>query len=88
MATDPVTFFIKIVLPNTFQPQEGICLDNNKTNERLMTKMGKGHSNLEKCEKIVLWISRNPLESKIWIGAKDLYQKRIYLTKELKVVAI
>jgi hypothetical protein len=39
MATDPVTFFIRIDLPKAFKPQENICLINDKTRERLMTKM-------------------------------------------------
>jgi hypothetical protein len=89
MASNPVTFFIRIILPKACQPPEGISLDNDKTKERLRSKMGKGHPNLEKCEKILLCISRIPLAStKILIGSKDLYQKRIYLTKELTVVAI
>jgi hypothetical protein len=88
MATDPITFFIQIILPKAFQPQEGICLDNGKTKERLLTEMEKVDPNMKK-DKIRLQISRNPLAStNKWIVGKEYYEKKIYLTKELKVVAI
>jgi hypothetical protein len=84
MATDPVTFLIQIILPKAFQPQEAICLDNDKTKERLLTKMEEA-SNMEKW---LLHISRYPLASpKKWIVGNEIYQKKIFLTKELKVVA-
>jgi hypothetical protein len=86
MATDPVTFFIRILLPITFQPQEDICLDNGKTKERLLTKMENWHLNSEKNE---LLISRYPLATrKKWSVGNEIYQKSIYLTEELKFVAI
>jgi hypothetical protein len=73
-------------LPKAFQLQKGICLDNGKTKERFKTKMEEADPNLKQ---IVLLISRYPIGStKIFIGGNDIYQKRIYLTKELKVVAI
>jgi hypothetical protein len=90
MATDPVSFFIRINFPKAFQLQEDICLDNGKTNERLLIKMGK------KWE-VVLQISRYPLAStKKWIeeNEKEVLNwefgadKTIYLSGELRVVAI
>jgi hypothetical protein len=92
MATDPVSFFIRIVLPKAFQPKEGISLGNGKTNERFLTKMEK-----EKWE-AVLKISRYPLAStKKWIeeNEKEIFNwdspgscRTICLTEELKIVAI
>jgi hypothetical protein len=58
MATHPVTFLILITLPEDFQPQEIIWLDNGKTKERLLIKMAK--ADLEEWE---ILISRYPLES-------------------------
>jgi hypothetical protein len=43
MATDPVTFIIRIRVPKPFQPQEDISLENDKTKERLLTKMEKAY---------------------------------------------
>jgi hypothetical protein len=91
MATDPVTFFIRIILPKAFQPAEGgICLVNGKTKERLLTKMEKADPILEKIEKIELLVSRYPLASagKEFIVGEGMFEKTIYLTKELKGVAI
>jgi hypothetical protein len=82
MATDPVTFYIRIFLPKTFQPPEGICLENDKTKERLLTKMEETDPNFK-----VLQILRYPFAStKKWIvGIEGM---TIYLKNELKVVAI
>jgi hypothetical protein len=66
MATDPVTFLIRIDLPKAFQPQEDICLDNGKTKERLEIIMEE-----EKWD-VVLLISRCPLGStKKWIEENE-----------------
>jgi hypothetical protein len=63
-------------------------LDNGKTKERLLTKMEEADPNLER-DKILLLISRYPLASqKKWIVGKRICQKRICLSKELKVVPI
>jgi hypothetical protein len=87
MATDPVTFYIRIFLPKAFPPQEDICLDNGKTKERLLIKMEEVDPNLKKHVNPVVQISRYPLAStKKWSLGKN--EKTIYLTKELKVVAI
>jgi hypothetical protein len=71
MAADPVTFFIRINLRKSFQPQEDICLDNGKTKERLATKMKDVKMvspNLGEWQELVLLISRYPLASiKKWI---------------------
>jgi hypothetical protein len=82
--TDPVTFVIRIFLRKTFQPPDGICMDNDKTKERLLTKMEEVDPNFT-----VLQILRYPLalaSTKKWIVG--VYGKTICLTKELKVVAI
>jgi hypothetical protein len=95
MATDPVSFFIQIVLPKAFPPQAGICVDNGKTKERLMTKMEEAKVQEEEWK--VLLISRYPLGStKKWIeeNEKDVLawdfriynEKTIYLSEESKVV--
>jgi hypothetical protein len=91
-ATDSVSYFIRIILPKSFQPQEDICLDNYKTKERLQTKME------EEKWKVGLLISRYPLTStKKWIEENKkvlawnfnvLNEKTIYLSEELKVVRI
>jgi hypothetical protein len=63
-------------------------LDNDKTKERLQTEMEKAHPNLV-TDRIMLQISRYPLEStKKWIVRKEVSQKRIYLSNELKVIPI
>jgi hypothetical protein len=81
MATDPVSYFIQIFLPEDFQLQEEICLDNGKTKERFVTKM-------EEDDGVVLLISRCPLGStKEWMGSGG-NGRTICLTKELKVVPI
>jgi hypothetical protein len=86
MATGPATFLIRIDLPKAFKPLENICLINDKTKEKLMTKMEE--ADLKKWETFVLLISRHPLASKkIWIVNKT-YSKRIYLSNELKFVPI
>jgi hypothetical protein len=87
MATDPATFLIRIIFLTAFQLKEDICLINEKTRERLMTKMVK--ANLEKWETFVLLISRHPLASKnIWNVGKEYNEKIINLSKELKVVPV
>jgi hypothetical protein len=99
MATDPVSFFIRIILPKTFQPLENICLDNYKTKQRLVTKMEEANPKFKKLEELVLLISRYPLAStKKWIeeNEKEVMNwdfraqngRRIYLSRELKVVPI
>jgi hypothetical protein len=86
MATDPATFLIRIDLPKAFQPQENICLINDKTRERLMTKMEE--TDLKEWETFVLLISRHPLAStKIWMD-KEYSGKWIYLSNDLKFVPI
>jgi hypothetical protein len=96
MATDPVSFFIRIDLPKAFQPLEDICLNNGKTKERLLTKMEE--AKLKEEEDVVLFISRYPLGStKKWIeeNEKEVLawdftndDRIIYLSIELKVVVI
>jgi hypothetical protein len=85
MATYPVTFSIQINLPKAFKPLEDICLDNDKTKERFLTKMK------DEIWELVLHISRYPeasikkrhveneKEVLAWIGS-------IYLTEELQIV--
>jgi hypothetical protein len=88
MATNPVTFLIRIILPKAFQhiDIEDICLDNGNTKERFQTKMDKSNPKLE-MKNLRLHISRYPLASEEkWIMGKEICQKRIYLNKELKVV--
>jgi hypothetical protein len=88
MATDPVTFLIRIVLPKAFQPLEAICLDNSKTKERFQTEIEKVDPNLEK-DKLILQISRYRLAStNKWSRGKEISEKKIYLSDELKVVPI
>jgi hypothetical protein len=89
MATDPASFFIQINLPKAFQPQDGICLENGKTKERLLTEMEEAGPELQKLGKIPMMITRYPLAStKKLIVSEEIYEKKIYLTKELEVVAI
>jgi hypothetical protein len=83
MASNPITFRIRIFLPKAFQPQEDICLDNDKTKERLLTEMTEADNG--NGDQHVLQISRSLASKKKWIG-KRICQKTIYLTKELKVV--
>jgi hypothetical protein len=87
MATDSVTFFIRISLPKAFQPPEAISLDNDKTKEGLVTEMVETDPNRDKR---VLLISRYPLASKrnLVVTKEEVNNKRIYLSKELNVVAI
>jgi hypothetical protein len=88
MATHPVSFLIRIILPKAFQPREDICLDNGKTKERLLTKMEKVDPSLEN-DKVRLQISRHPLTStNKWIVGKEYHEKIIFLSKELKFVPI
>jgi hypothetical protein len=96
MSTDPATFFIRIDVPKAYQLQEDICMDNGNTKERLLTKMEESEMWIE-CEIVHLLISRYPLAStKIWIveNEKEVLiwdlsaTRRIYLSKELKVVPI
>jgi hypothetical protein len=90
MATDPATFLIRIDLPKAFQPQENICLINDKTREKLMTKMEE--ADLKKWETFVLLISRHPLASNknknIWSVGKEYSGKWINLSNDLKFVPI
>jgi hypothetical protein len=89
MAINPATFFIKILLPKAFPPQADICLDNDRTKERLLTKMEEAKVQEEEWEEVVLLISRYSLGStKKWIEGKELYQKRIYLSEKLKFIEI
>jgi hypothetical protein len=86
MATNPATYFIRIYLPKLLQPLEVICLDNDKTKERLLTEMIEVNPNGD-----VLEISRYPFASNkenLIVTKEEVFQKRIYLSKELKVVAI
>jgi hypothetical protein len=96
MATDPICFFIRILLEKDLQPLGGICLDNGKTKERLLTKMEEAKV-LDNWR--VLRISRYPLASnKKWIeeNEKEVLNwdfseencSTIYLSRELKVVPI
>jgi hypothetical protein len=94
MATHPATFLICIFLPKAFRPQEDLCLDNDKTKERLLTKMEE--SDFVEW-KVVLLISRYPQAStKKWIeeNEKDVLilnlneTRRIYLSDNLEVAAI
>jgi hypothetical protein len=72
MATDPVTFFIRINMPKAFPPLDNICLDNGKTKDRLLTKMEKAKVQDKDWEEVVLLISRYPLASaKKWIEEKE-----------------
>jgi hypothetical protein len=97
MATDPVTFFIRITLPEDFQLQKDICLDNDKTEEKLQTK--KEVVNVPNWgEEDLLLISRYPRAStKKWIVANEgevfnweyaNNARSIYLPEEMEVVAI
>jgi hypothetical protein len=65
MATDPVSFFVRINLPEDFQLQEDICLDNGKTKEKLLTKtkIVNVPEPDEELKEVVLLISRYPLAS-------------------------
>jgi hypothetical protein len=75
MATNPVTFFIRINLSEHFQLQEDICLDNDKTNERLLIKtkvVNVPDFDDDNLKEVVLLISRSPLAStKKWILANE-----------------
>jgi hypothetical protein len=95
MATEPLSYFIRIRLPKAFQPLEDICLDNEKTKERLVIEKVQE----EECEEVVLLISCYPLAStKKWIeeNEKEVLNlinyarsgKTIYLSDELKFVPI
>jgi hypothetical protein len=95
MATDPATFFIRITLPENFQPQEVISLDNDKTKERLVIKMEKAY--LEEWEILISrypqestkkWIVENEIEVLNWEFSATKNGRTIYLSQELKVVAI
>jgi hypothetical protein len=97
MATDLATFFIRIHLLEDFKLQEDICLDNGKTNERLLTKT-KVITDPDFDEKeVLLLISRYPRAStNKWIVAneKEVFNwdigtcgRSIYLPEEMEVVA-
>jgi type II secretory pathway component PulF len=88
MATEPVNFLIRIVLPKAFQLQEAICLDNGKTNERFQTEMEEADPDLEEWEEVVLQVSRYPHAEKNLIVGKEIGEKTIILSDELKIVAI
>jgi hypothetical protein len=85
VATDPATFFIQILLPKeAFPPLEEICLDNDKTKERFLTKMEE-----TKGWKDLLLISRCPLGSiNNLILGEEICQKKICLSEGFKVVPI
>jgi hypothetical protein len=99
MATDPVTFFIRINLPEDFQLQQAISLDNEKTKERLLTKTEVVNvPRIKQLKEVVLLISRYPIAStKKWIVANEkdalnwdfkTNDRIISLSLELKVVGI
>jgi hypothetical protein len=92
MATDPATFFIRIRLPKDFQLPENICLDNDKTNERLLTKTEViPVPECKALKKVVLLISRYPLAStKKWIVAneKDVYNWNFYCTNTNRKICL
>jgi hypothetical protein len=75
MATNPVTFFIRINLPKaSFQPEEEhIFILRNHENEILMTKMEEANTpDWEEWEEVALLISRYPLGStKKWIEENE-----------------
>jgi hypothetical protein len=85
-------------VPKAFQPIQEICLENEKTKERLLTRMDKAKApdpDLDEWEEVVLLISRYPLASnKKWIveNEKDALKwdfsgyRTIYLSEDLKVV--
>jgi hypothetical protein len=95
MATDPVTFFIRIILPKASRPQKGISVDNGKTNERLLTRMEDAE--FLAWDEVLMLISRYPQAStKEWIDENEkevlewflIDDRKICLTKELKIVSI
>jgi hypothetical protein len=101
MAINPVSFFIRILLPKAFQQLEDICLDNEKTKERVLTKMEEATMQEKKWQGVMLLISRYPLAStKKWIVANEkevlnldffegyAHRRIIYLSDELNVVQI
>jgi hypothetical protein len=103
VATDPATFLIHIHfnLLKDFQLHEDICLDNDKTNERLLIKTEVVNVlDLGRCKEkeVMLLISRYPRAStKKWIVAneKEVFNwdfrntaRIISLSEELKVVPI
>jgi hypothetical protein len=101
MATNPVSFCIRIILPKGFQPEKDhIFILRNHENERLMTQMEEVTIPIpdeDDWEEVVLMILRYPLAStKKWIveNEKEVRNwefgadKTIYLCSELKVVAI
>jgi hypothetical protein len=98
LATNPATIFIRIRLSNSFQLQEAICLDNDKTKERFVTKMEETGPKMEKWGDVFLLISRYPLAStKKWIEenekevlaweVSEVDDRKISLTDELQIVA-
>jgi hypothetical protein len=100
MATDRITFFIRINLPEaTFQPEEEHIFihQNDKTKEKLMTTMEKAQApDPGEWDEVVLLISRHPLGSaKAWIGEKVTevldcdfigMNRTILLDEEMKIV--
>jgi hypothetical protein len=95
MATDPVSFFIRIKLQKALQPREAICLDNGKTKERLlMTKMEEARVQDKECDLISRcplgstkkWIEENEKEVLAWDFRTN--DRTIYLSDELNVVPI
>jgi hypothetical protein len=100
MATHPATFFIRIDLAESFQPHKDICLDNDKTEEKLLTKtevidLPDWDDDLKE---VLLLISRYPRAStKKWIMAneKEVFNwdygnndRTISLSEGLEVVPI
>jgi hypothetical protein len=103
MATHPIPFFICIRIscpPKTLQSQVDICLENGKTNERFMTKLGKAAPDPDFYhkdeEEDVLLISRHPIAAtKQWIDEMEkevldwniykMQKRTIYLKFNLEV---
>jgi hypothetical protein len=74
MATHPIPFFIciRISCPEAFHSQVDICLKNDKTNERFMTKLAKTTPEPDYLEEDVLLISRHPIAAtKQWIDEME-----------------
>jgi hypothetical protein len=102
MASDPATFFIRIFLQTDFQLPEDICfcLDNDKTDERLLTKteVVPVPDYNDDSKKVMLLISRYPRAStNKWIVANEKEvcnfgdtntNRKIWLSDALKGVAI
>jgi hypothetical protein len=90
MATNPVTFFIRIFLPNAFQHLKNIDLDNYKSKERLQTKMEKAKLLISRypLASTNKWIAENEKEALNWDYNAKNGSRTIYLSEELKGVEI